>query len=296
MSRLIIPIINSKISLLPGPAHYLDDRTRIDKLTDSDFGLVSKTPPEYAERLRTEHRCIFIELPNTDEVDTYTTQAATRLRYVLNNFTTGNPLLLDFAIHVDSIEAKGKQSRPRPIAFGEDRGTLLKTDTSFRMKMGTKREDLSQFYVLVTAACEKHKRLYLTLGKFNSALTRAKPTDRIIDATISLESMIQDDKNELSFKFALFNAFAGSKDQARRMEAFELLRNLYNTRSTIVHGAGDDEKEIKLVSAISERWPEVDEIIKRAINEFVFYVQDNSPKMWTKHLLGQIVAPSVAPI
>lgn len=291
MSQLIIPILNSATSLLRGPSHYLDDSTRIDKLTDAEFGLVSKTPPEYAGRFETEHRCIFVDLKKSNEIETATTQVATKLRYVLNNFMDSHPLLLEFAVYVEKNEKTGSYSKPKSINLGEDPGTLKKSITPFKVKTGTRREDVSQFYVLVQEVCAKYQRLHLTLGRFNSALTRAKLTDRIIDATISLESMVQDDKNELSFKFALFNAFAGVRDPKKRMEAFDLLKKLYNTRSTIVHGAGDETKEQKLVSEIDAKWPEIEEITRRTINEFIFYAKDNDPKKWTNHLLNGIISP-----
>jgi len=297
MSRLIIPILNSTASLLPGPSHYLDNETRIDKLNDAEFGLVSKTPAEYAGRFRTEHRCIFIDFVAGADLESAVSQTATRLRFVLNNFMSHHPLLLEFAVYIERSGIKNQYGKPRLVNLGEDPSTLLKSETPFKVHAGTKREDMSQFYALVGEACAKYKRLYLTLSRFNSALTRAKLQDKIIDATISLESMVQDDKNELSFKFALYNAFAATKDPAKRMENFELLKKLYNTRSSIVHGANDEAKELAMVTNLSTSWKHVEDITRRAINEFVFFTRDHDPKTWTKHLLEQIVVPpTILPI
>lgn len=285
--RLVLPILNSSATFLRGPAHYLDSETRIDKLTDTDFGLLAKTPAEYAERLKVEHRCLFFTLPSSSDAETAATQVATRARYVLNHFMADHPLLLQFAI---LIEQAGS-SRPRlsPISFSEDQTTLAKVSTPYKIKQGVKREDISGFYSLVNKACKSYKKMDLTLSRFNSALTRSKMADKIIDATISLESMVQDDKNELSFKFALFNSYAGTKDHALRRKNFELLRKLYNTRSMIVHGASDDTKESKLVSEIQENWSAIEDVARRSINEFLFYANDNDAKTWTSTLIDRIL-------
>jgi hypothetical protein len=286
MNKLIIPILNDPAALLPGPRLYLDDETWIDKLSDEEFGQASKSPPLYAEQLKTEQRCLFASIESADvEI---AAKLATKVRYVLNNFRRESPLILNFGIflHQNTNSAQKKQ-KISAIDFDEPSGNWSKEKNAFRFRAGVNREDISQFYKVVSGACERHRKLFLTLSRFNSSLSREKFTDRIIDATISLESMVQDDKNELSFKFALYNAHACSTDPEKRAEAFERFKDLYTTRSTIVHGAADEEKEQKLIEKIETNWSVIEKYASSSINYHLFFMSQSDPKTWIKHLISR---------
>ncbi|MBF5014631.1 HEPN domain-containing protein [Burkholderia pseudomultivorans] len=290
MNKLIIPILNDPAALFPGPRLYLDDETWIDKLSDEEFGQASKSPPLYAEQLKTEQKCLFANVHSTD-VDVAKAAAAklaTKVRYVLNNFRRENPLILNFAIFLhESANGTRKKQKISAIDFDEPSGNWSKSKNAFRFKTGINRGDISQFYKVVDGACNKHRKLFLTLSRFNSSLSREKFTDRIIDATISLESMVQDDKNELSFKFALYNAHACSTDSEKRAEAFEQFKDLYSTRSTIVHGAADEEKEQRLIGKIENNWSTIEKYASSSINYHLFFMNQSDPKNWIKHLISR---------
>lgn len=291
MNKLIIPILNETAALLPGPRLYLDDDTWIDKLSDEEFGQASKSPPLYAEQFKTEQRCLFASIPSAD-IETAKTAAAklaTKVRYVLNNFRRENPLIMNFGILLNQ-NFSGTAQRRRKISaidFDEPSGNRSRAKSAFRFRAGVNREDISQFYKVVSGACDKHRKLFLTLSRFNSSLSREKFTDRIIDATISLESMVQDDKNELSFKFALYNAHACSIDPEKRAEAFERFKDLYTTRSTIVHGAVDEEREQKLIDKMEASWPLIEKYASSSINYHLFFMSQSNPKDWIKHLISR---------
>jgi hypothetical protein len=80
------------------------------------------------------------------------------------------------------------------------------------------------------------------------------------------------------------------------MAAFDLLKSLYNARSTIVHGSADEVKEQKLVAEITSKWVDIEEIARRAVNSFIFYCEGNDSKSWTAHLLKHIIDPANNPI
>lgn len=295
MSTLIIPILNSAITLLKGPALYLDDNTRVDRLTDEQFGLVSKCPPEYSQLITPEHRCIFVEIadPTLEDLDKSFPKLATKLRYTFNVRRAESPLLLSFAVLVTDTPNGGRGKKTHRLIVDNSTDNPLGTNqkTKFSFRPGTDRTMIAGFFRVTSAACAKSRKLYLTLGRYNSALVRDRDADKIIDLTISLESMVQDDKNELVFKFALFNAYASTRDHTKRFSAFELLKKLYNARSKIVHGgAQDDAKEQASIDEIMALWSDIEDYATRAINYQIFYMENNEPKTWMNHLLEQILS------
>jgi hypothetical protein len=288
MIKIVLPIMNKSTSLLRGPTHYLDDDVWIDKLSDEEYGAISRAPVEYSAPVQTDHRCIFISLKSAENIEKSSSLIATSCRYVLNNFRTESPLALPFAI-VLQPKAKGNGMIVTKAFELSDDTRHTNKDDKYKIKSGVSREEVSSFYKVVKNACERHKKLKLTINRFNSALSRPKLSDKIIDTTISLESMVQDDKTELSFKFALYNSYAANKHPEKRLESFELFKKLYNTRSTIVHGAADEAKETRLLTEIESDWTKIEETARRAINELVFFVQNGDPSTWTKHLLDGII-------
>ncbi|MGM3386835.1 hypothetical protein KXR94_04165 [Stutzerimonas stutzeri] len=287
--KLVLPIMNGSISLLRGPTHYLDTNAWIDKLTDEEYGILSKAPAEYSSAIRINHRCIFLSIDDGENPETVAPLVATSCRYVFNNFRSESPFILPFAFVIKPKTKGTGMTVTDTFELSDDIRHAARSE-AYKLREGLSREDISGFYRIVKNACERHKKLRMTLNRFNSALVRPKFSDRVIDATISLESMVQDDKTELSFKFSLFNSYAANKSAEKRAESFELFRKLYITRSYIVHGAADENKEARLLREIEQNWTKIEENSRRAINELIFYVQNNDPSNWTKYLLERVIS------
>lgn len=288
MLKIIIPIMNSSVTLLKGPTHFLDENVWIDKISDEEFGVISKAPAEYSSIISTGHRCIFISEANLADGEATATFVASVCRYVLNHFRDEGPLSLPFAIMLKA-KPNGKGMVVASAFDLSDDMRHAKKAGRYKIKPGVTRDEVSGFYLVVKRACVNHKKLKLTLNRFSSALARPRLSDKIIDITISLESMIQDDKAELSFRFALYNSYAANRRPDKRAEIYELFKKLYNTRSLIVHGAQDEEKERRLLGEIEQDWSKLEDASRRSINELIFFAQDGNPRDWTKHLLEKIV-------
>jgi hypothetical protein len=119
------------------------------------------------------------------------------------------------------------------------------------------------------------------LNRFNSCWLRSTDHDKIIDAAISLESLLSS-STEISFKFALFNSFIARQSSTEREEAFETLRLLYNARSKIVHG--DIKKNAKEISKAIEFLPNILDLARAAITYYAFFLYNNGPNEWQNHL------------
>ena len=125
--------------------------------------------------------------------------------------------------------------------------------------------------------------MLLTLSRFNSALFRKESFDKIIDITISLETLISG-TTELRNKFSLFNAWSAGVENESREEYYELLLKLYDARSAIVHGASMTDKEYKKkIDPIINKWDKIIDIAKKSIAYYLLYKYQNEPNSWYDH-------------
>ena len=98
---------------------------------------------------------------------------------------------------------------------------------AYKLKAAADKKAISDYYRLVSKCCCDNPPILFPLEQFNSSLTRAQWFDRIVDITISLEALISGTQ-ELTFKFALYNAFIAESQPEAARDAFELLHTLYH--------------------------------------------------------------------
>lgn len=108
-------------------------------------------------------------------------------------------------------------------------------------KQKNKVAQIGNVYNVCYSAVSKSPSFLFTLARFNNSLLRQDALDKHIDLAIALESILNSTQ-EISFKFALLNAAIYTDDFVKRKEIFGKLKNLYNIRSEIVHGAHDGKK------------------------------------------------------
>lgn len=91
------------------------------------------------------------------------------------------------------------------------------------------------------------RRMDLAIRRFNFAYGRFRPEDRLIDYSVSLESLLLrgDEQQELRYRLALRGAALLGRNPEDREAVFRLLSEAYSQRSRIVHG-GDAETTIDL--------------------------------------------------
>ncbi len=120
-----------------------------------------------------------------------------------------------------------------------------------------------------TASTGPESAKAIALHRFGTALREALPADAIIDFVTALEALLLRDDKELSYKLALRGARYVASDATERRQVFRDLRDLYNTRSGLLHGAAklhDSGYESLrqrarqltsrlLVKALREGWP-----------------------------------------
>lgn len=86
---------------------------------------------------------------------------------------------------------------------------------------------------------ESYPTLNLALRRFNFAQERDELIDKIIDYFIAFEALFlkEEERQELSYRFALRASHFLEKDKTKRIETFNFLKKAYTLRSKIVHGS-----------------------------------------------------------
>lgn len=79
----------------------------------------------------------------------------------------------------------------------------------------------------------------LALDRLNLARRRRSPGDQAIDSSICLEALLGDKSSqELTYRLRLRAALLLGTTLAERQEIRQAVRNLYDLRSSVVHGRG----------------------------------------------------------
>jgi Apea-like HEPN len=101
---------------------------------------------------------------------------------------------------------------------------------------------------------DKYKNIKTALNRFNSAYYKRNPEDKIVDWMISFESLFSkkdDPTDSITHKLALRSS-RFSKVQSERKEFYGKLKDAYNVRSKIVHGASVEAPQMDIRSHISQ--------------------------------------------
>jgi hypothetical protein len=285
--RLIIPLLNSEAVGLEIPTLFLSKNITVKVIDDEDFTALCRDAEElYRPLVSPKTMCVYVEEPAEKGIAQVATSLAARIQFTFKTFST-SPMLISHA----AIMEKEGAAKPR-LKESVELSTLTYSDdlrnTQFLFNAGTNSEQLHDWFTVVNTATEKHDPVHITLGRFNSALIRTDVFDKIIDVTISMESLIKS-VQELKFKFALFHAFLCEADPERRLELFEQLQTLYDARSSIVHGDIAAKASAKKIQQTIDRIDSLIGVAQRSISYYLSYLYNNSPDKWQNHLEGLVI-------
>jgi len=134
-----------------------------------------------------------------------------------------------------------------------------------------------------TARGKTKDKLHITADRFVRYSRMNNSRDALVDLCICLESLIES-QTEISFRFAMCLAkVSGLKDAE---EASDLLSDLYDLRSKVVHGV-DSNKEHKKVE------PNVVKLrlaARAIVTAYVLYLTEHTKDEWKKHLKRSLFA------
>lgn len=277
-SRIIIPFLNHEVEVFDEPTFYFDDNTFIEKIYVEDFGaFFSGVSNEYKDSINTNTKCIYIDNPVYDDFRDFVQTIAIKIRYALNCFAIDHPPIFPYAYLLNKGDNK-QSSEILELADIEAVANAHKFKNQ-RFKVKEERENLSNFFKLIDSVCKNKQVALFTIDRFNSCLTRAKELDQIVDACISLESLINGN-SELVFRFSLYHSLIAESDISKRIDTFNLFKSFYSARSTIVHGGIEDKSVIK----VKENWETIKDLAKRSINYYLAYLYEKPDGNWDEHL------------
>ena len=282
-TKIIIPLLNQSVKTFRGPTStwFLSEDISIESIFSADYKLILKhVPEEYQSLLLGRSKCIRIENIDSANSDEKCRNEASKIAFLLNYFKKTNPIAVSFAVQITKVR-KSKYDKVIDLPVVPD--ILLQRKNNYQVQEGVQRADISEFFVVVSEVFRKHSNILLTLDRFNSALSRLELTDRLIDITIALESLIPG-STEVSNKFSLYNAVTSENDKNKIKGTFGLLKILYDVRSSIVHGTALSSKKFKQkIKKLSDSWDEIIRIAKNAIGYHLLYIYEKNFKSWHKH-------------
>ncbi|MGD0489166.1 MAG: hypothetical protein ABSB94_18515 [Syntrophorhabdales bacterium] len=297
-----MPVLNRHFLPFEEPVWNLADKVSCRTIPDIDYGAVwryldDKEDVQYRPWFDPKTKCIYFhQSPVSGELNKiadYAREQAILVQALFNLFSDKDPIVMSFAVIIDVVEEDEQSDNALPLNVAAiiDLEPVANIQHfkryQFKLKPTATQERLNQFYRVVCDVAKKFPEVYVTLSRFNTALTRTAESDRLIDITISLESLIRE-KNELNFKFATYLSFIIGKTPQERLDTFQLLHGLYSARSGIVHGTPEGKDSRKGLRQVSENWDRIIWSAKAALIYYVFYlyseITDEVKGSWKDHL------------
>src|SRR5258705_10755193 len=187
--RIIMPLPFKSFVTFDSPTWYFDDTACLDTIYDEDFGAFYRDDlgDFYKAAVDIRTTCIYVTNVDGDTFDDTVRQISTQFKYVLNSFSSDVFIAIPFAGLV-RVEEKAHIQKIWDLEPSTNLHDLRKKE--FKIRPDTEAATVSDFYRVVNNCCTKNPALLFTLERFNSALTKSNVHDRIVDITISLESLI----------------------------------------------------------------------------------------------------------
>jgi len=300
--RIIIPVLNRQFLAFEEPVWNLADKVSCRTIPDTDYGEVwryldDKEDEQYRSLFDPKTKCIYFDQSQVSgemgKIADYVREQAILVQALFNLFSDGDPIIMSFAVVIEVAEVNDQREDGSPLnVMGiidlEPVANILQFKLyQFKLKSTATQERLNQFYRVVCNVAKKYPEVYVTLSRFNTALTKVTESDRIIDITVSLDSLIRE-KNELNFKFATYLSFIIGKTPSERLDAFQLLSGLYSARSGIVHGTPGGKDSKKALKLVRENWGKIILSAKAALTYYMFYlyseITNEVQAPWKDHL------------
>jgi hypothetical protein len=136
---------------------------------------------------------------------------------------------------------------------------------------------LRQFFI---ARRNTQDRMHITADRFVRYLRGSNSGDSLTDLCICLESLL-DSQTEIKFRFGASLARVTGKRGTEADQAAELLEDLYDLRSKVVHG---DPAATKLRQKMEAKLPTLRTLARAILTRYVLFMSEHSRPDWKKHL------------
>lgn len=134
-----------------------------------------------------------------------------------------------------------------------------------------------------TARRKTKDKLYITAERFVRYSRQSTSPDALVDLCICLESLIES-STEISFRFA--TTLAKVTGDKKAQEISDLLSDLYDLRSKVVHGSDCSKAHKKLAPNVTKL-----RLAARSIlTIYVLFLTEHTKDEWKKHLSSSLFA------
>jgi len=136
---------------------------------------------------------------------------------------------------------------------------------------------LRQFFM---ARRNTEDRMHITADRFVRYLRGRNSGDSLTDLCICLESLLES-QTEIKFRFGTCLARVTGKRRGDADQAAELLEDLYDLRSKVVHG---DPAAAKLLRKMDAKLATLRSLSRAILTRYVLFMSEHSRADWKKHL------------
>ena len=279
--KIILPLLNSTVSLLPGPGFYFSDNVYVELLDSANHGAVYRLGSKYHSQVEIDKtKCIIWKNANEEEIDLY----ITCLRFTMNILATDFPV----EIHWAGIYESDKSVKFDKVKHAELMGgvNFEEIRNPYKMKK-VDRKYTQNLFKLTLHFCKKYQKNIFVIKRFNASLNRINLFDKVVDTCICMESLISGN-TELSYRTALYMGNISETEPAKKKEVFKVVKKLYTARSKIVHGDYGSSSFNNLMSFIENNWHHVDKMLRSAMTYYVLFGNLKELSLWNEHLENTI--------
>lgn len=225
---VVTPILHT-CKLIKSSPIVLDNRIFVRDISAEHLGAILKKMPNIGSSIRGDSKCILIDCGDQTPNEGNVRNDLLAVSFTVNAFSEEGAIVHDRSYSIG-------HARTHSVISVHDYQSVAPTDNQLlKLKSSAKPSELSAVFDVVKSALVKEPKFAISLRRFNAALTKSTPDEKVIDLAICLESMFEA-SSEISFQFSAFNAILSEPEPAKRQEVFRLLKRFYGWRSKIVHG------------------------------------------------------------
>ena len=271
----VIPII-PPCSLFKRVPVVITDELSVRTIKPEHLGAILAKDREAGSALTGQTKCILYSSDDHNPTISEMGSIALAVAFSLNMFANAGAIYHG-ACYIMRHTSVCKVGQVYELGSGGESSDRYRIDGSVGIR------EIKSVYDGTRKALDRHRKLAIAIRRFNTAMTRNSPEDRIIDLAVCLESIF-DSQTEIAYKFSLYNSFLGSTNPTDRMSTFKLLKKFYRVRSGLVHGG----QEVS-TAWYQEAWPQLLKTAKLSLMSKIAFLADNNPNQWQDFLDGLVL-------
>lgn len=260
----------------------LADRISVSAIKSNHLGSIIKRFPINGSSIRGDAKCIVIDCGSIVPDASAVFLDLLACTFCLNAFAERGALVHGLSYFI-------KHNRTHTVTQFQNHQKMASSDgQKYSIKPGVTPSEISAAFVGIRAGLERDSSFSISIRRFNAAVTKSTPDEKIIDLAICLESLFSS-QNEIAFQFSIFNTLLSEPDSNKRLETYKLLKNLYAWRTKIVHGSKDLDHEW-----YEENWRRLVQISTLAILAKAIFLSEKPSHSWQSHLESLILGTGEA--